>query len=270
MRARPTRRPRSRASSRTRAPSKSLRRPGHRRRLPLPAARAISAARLTVTRVDVDADIRFRDATTDSFPMDQRIALSVARDGRAYVAWTELSGAVRVTPLTRELQRAEPDIAVEGQDIGGFVARDDGFAVLTRRVDPGDPLTDPNSGSGPIKAAFLARYRGRTQTFAVPLTGTKSITASTDPRARDCAPYYLYGRLAWNGARYGAYFQVYACSGDPHQAGSSDKLVYVDDDGQVSAGGWGWNCSNNLGVRMVPSPVRSRPCASRTRRPHPD
>jgi hypothetical protein len=147
------------------------------------------AARLTVTRVDVDADIRFRDATTDSFPMDQRVAFGVARDGRAYVAWTELSGAVRVTPLTSELKRAEPDIPVEGQDIGGFVVRDDGFAVLTRRTDPGDPLTDANSGSSPVKAAFLVRYHGRTQTFAVPLTGTKSITASTDPRARDCAPY---------------------------------------------------------------------------------
>jgi hypothetical protein len=212
------------------------------------------AQRLSVTRIDVNTDIRYRDATTDGFPMDQRVSLGVARDGRAYVAWTDLAGGVRVTPLDSDLKRAGEDIVVDGQDLGGFVVRDDGFALLTRRADPGDPLTDWNTGMSPVKATWLVRYRGRTQVFAVPLTGTKSITSVSDSRAKDCAPYYLYGRLAWNGARYGAYFQVYGCTGDPHQGASSDKLVYVDDEGRPSNGGWGWNCSNNLGIRMLPEP----------------
>lgn len=213
------------------------------------------ADRITITHVDVDTDIGYRDATYDSFPMDARIGFVVARDGSAYVAWTEPNGAVHVTPLDASLERAEPDIVVPGTDIGGMVVRDDGFALLTRRDDPGDPLTDPNSGSSnPVKAAFLVRYVDRTEMFAAPLTGTKSITASTDSKARDCAPLYLYGRLAWNGVRYGAYFQVHGCTGDPHQSYYGDKLVYASDDGAYSAGGWSWNCSNNLGLRLLPEP----------------
>jgi hypothetical protein len=213
------------------------------------------AARVTVTNIDVDADIRYRAATYDGFPMDERIGLGVARDGSAYIAWTDPNGAVHVTPLDVNLKRADADILVAGTDLGGFAARDDGFALLTRREDPGEPLTDPNTGSmTPVKAAFLVRYRGRSQTFVSPLTGTNSITASTDPRARDCAPGYLYGRLAWNGVRYGAYFQVHGCAGDPHQSYYADKLVYADDQGRYLSGGWSWNCSNNVGLRLLAEP----------------
>jgi hypothetical protein len=213
------------------------------------------ADRISITKIDVDTDIGYRDATYDSFPMDARIGFTIARDGTGYVAWTDPNGAVRVTPLDAKLGRAAPDIVVPGTDIGGMVVRDDGFALLTRRDDPGDPLTDPNSSStAPVKAAFLVRYVGRTEKFAAPLTGTKSITASADPKARDCAPLYLYGRLGWNGVRYGAYFQVHGCTGDPHQSYYADKLVYADDRGKYSAGGWGWNCSNNLGLRLLPEP----------------
>jgi len=214
------------------------------------------AERITVTRVDVDTDIRYRAATYDGFPMDERIGFGVARDGNAYIAWTDPNGAVRVTPLDSDLARTGSDIVVAGTDLGGFAVRDDGFALLTRRDDPGDPLTDPNTGgnTAPVKAAFLVRYRGRTQVFAVPLTGTRSITASTDSRARDCAPRYLYGRLAWNGALYGAYFQAHGCTGDPHQSYYGDKLVYADDQGRFVEGGWSWNCSNNLGLRLIAEP----------------
>jgi hypothetical protein len=222
---------------------------------PAPSCPGELADRITVTRIDVDADIRYRTATYDNFPMDERIGFGVARDGRMYVAWTDPAGAVHVTPLDSDLKRAASDIVVPGQDLGGFVVRDDGFALLTRREDPGQPLTDPNTGnSTPVKAAFLVRYRDGTEVFASPLTGTRSITASADPRARDCAPMYLYGRLAWNGARYGAYFHVHGCTGDPHQSYYADKLVYADDRGRYSAGGWSWNCSNNIGLRLLAEP----------------
>ena len=223
---------------------------------PVGACPASLAERLSVTHVDVDTDIRYRVPRYDGYPIDERIALAVARDGRAYVAWMDSSSQVRVTPLDASLARREPDIAVRGVDFGGIVAHEDGFALLTRREDPGEPLIDPNASSpGPARAAFLVRYRDRTQEFAVPLTGTASITAPTDPGARDCSSRSLnVGKLAWNGVRYGAYFQVHGCAGDPHQGEYADKLVYADTRGRLALGGRTWICSVSLGIRLLAEP----------------
>ncbi len=211
------------------------------------------AARVTQTSIDVDADIRYRTPTNDSFPSDERVGFGVTRDGRAFIAWLDVQSRVRVTPLDASLRRSEPDILVNGLGLGGFVVHDDGFALLTRRMDPGEPLTSAN-GTPNIGAAFMVRYRDRTEVFAVPLTGTAGITREAYPRARDCAPNYIYGRLAWNGVKYGANFQVHGCMGDPHQGSISDKLVYVNARGGFVPGGWDWNCEFNLGLRLVAEP----------------
>jgi hypothetical protein len=210
------------------------------------------ADRLTVTQIDLDVDIRYRRSSYDNFPVDERVALGVVPDGSGYVAWIEnATGNLRVTPLDSHLLRRAPDVAVPGADIGGLVAHDDGFALLTRRADPGIAPVDPEQLGAVEKAAFLVRYRDRTEAFAVPLTGTLSITHSADPSARDCTAFFLYGRLAWNGAKYGAYFQVHGCAGDPHAPGYGDKLVYADDRGRYVKGGWNWNCSSNQGLRLL-------------------
>jgi hypothetical protein len=169
------------------------------------------------------------------------------------IAWLDdaLSG-VHVTPLATNFSRTGPDVFVPGVDIGGLVAQDDGFAVLTRRDDPGEPLGDPANG-GIGKAAMLVRVRGGTESWAVSLTGTASITSGTTGPARDCATA-LNGRLAWNGAKYGAYFTVHGCDGDVHASYYGDKLAYVDDSGASLPGGWAWNCSINEGIRLLPEP----------------
>ena len=158
---------------------------------------------------------------------------------------------MRVTPLNADLTRRTTDILVPGSEIGGLVALDDGFALLTRRPDPGDPPLKPETGD-PVRAAFLVRYRDRTEVFAVPLTGTRSISAPDFPVARDCVPPHLYGRLAWNGVKFGAYFTVHGCQGDPHESFWADKLIYADGRGRYLRGGWGWNCGTNLGLRLLP------------------
>jgi hypothetical protein len=214
---------------------------------------ATLAERLTVTHIPVGADIRYKAPGYDSFPEDARIALAVDDRGAPRVAWLDdaLSG-VHVTPLTPELGRAGPDVDVPGIDIGGLVARTDGFALLTRRDDPGTPLEDPANG-GIGKAAFLVRVRGATESWAAPLTGTASVTSRVTGPARDCATA-LNGRLAWNGGKYGAYFTVHGCEGDAHASYYGDKLAYLDDSGAALPGGWAWNCSINQGIRLLPEP----------------
>jgi hypothetical protein len=209
------------------------------------------ADRLSVSEIDLDVDVRYKRATTDNFPVDERVSLAVLPDGSGYIAWLDnTTGNVRVTPLDAALLRRGPDVVVPGEDIGGLVAQPDGFALLTRRTDPGIAPLDLDQGGVVEKAAFLVRYRNGAEAFAVPLTGTASITRSAYPSARDCTAMFLYGRLAWNGTKYGAYFEVHGCAGDPHAPKYGDKLVYADDSGRYVKGGWDWNCSTNQGLRL--------------------
>jgi hypothetical protein len=207
--------------------------------------------RLTVTSVQVDADVRYKLAGINDFPLDERIAMSAQPNGLAKVAWLDnaLSG-VHVTPLNVQGTRLAPDTEVEGIDLGGIVAHDDGFTLLTRRDDPGDPIND-NPTEGPVaKAAFLVRFRGNAEVFAVPLTGTASITDERGDRRYDCATT-LQGRLEYNGTKFGAYFIAHGCRGSFAQGAYGDKLVYADDAGRFVSGGFSWGCSHDLSMRLV-------------------
>src|SRR3954469_1985559 len=134
------------------------------------------ADRLSVTEIDLDVDVRYKRATNDNFPVDERVSLAVQPDGTGYVAWIDNStGNVRVTPLDAALLRRAPDVVVPGEDIGGLIAQPDGFALLTRRTDPGTAPINLDQGGVVEKAAFLVRYRNGAEAFAVPLTGTASI-----------------------------------------------------------------------------------------------
>lgn len=219
--------------------------------VPCPAS---LAARLTLTDVSVDDDIRYKRFAYDFFPADERVALAVGPNGAAQVAWLDNTlQTVHVTPLTPDGLRAEQDLVVSGNDLGGLVVRDDGFAVLTRRDDPGEPLSDPAARNAIAKAALLVRFRDGREAFAAPLTGTAQIDESlTNGRRRDCAATPLLSRLAFDGSRYGAYFVVHGCTGHPKASFYADKLSYVDDSGAHRAGGWAWNCSINQGLRLLP------------------
>jgi hypothetical protein len=98
------------------------------------------ANRLTVTTIDVTSDIRYKQPGYDLLPMDRRIALSVQPNGAGQVAWMDNAlAAVHVTPISDTQIRLGDDTVVEGIDLAGLVAHDDGFALLTRRTDPGTP-----------------------------------------------------------------------------------------------------------------------------------
>ena len=224
--------------------------------------------RLTIRQLDLGRDVRYKSSGYQGFPLDERVGFAYASDGSAYVAWMDdAADSVRVTPLGKDFRRRAADIEVRGSDVGGLVARDDGFALLTLRDDPGEQIVNRMGNFG--RAVFFVRFRGGQEQFAVPLTGTRSITRKVDTAARDFAPGYLYGRLAWNGAKYGAYFNIFTAQGDPHGATDtpSDKLVYVDDSGGLLRGGWSWKCASSQGLRLWPEPDVYTPVCMATSAP---
>src|SRR5262249_60465287 len=75
--------------------------------------------RLTVTRVDVDEDVRYKRAGFGGVARDERLALDVQPNGAAQLGWLDNALAkVHVTPLTPEQTRAGPDPAIAGFDLG--------------------------------------------------------------------------------------------------------------------------------------------------------
>jgi hypothetical protein len=209
--------------------------------------------RITVSSVQVSRDIRYKLLGYEGFPFDERVAFAPARDGTGYAAWTDdATGRAVITPLDDSYERAGDDIDPNGYEVGGLVAQDDGFALLTLRDDPAlqgmVSAGDPNIG----RAVMLVRFRNGAEVFASPLTGTRAVTQPYRPASNDSAPGYLYGRLAWNGAKYGAYFIVRQSPDASRPSMLTDKLVYLDDSGGGLRGGFSSKCTSNQGLRLWP------------------
>ncbi|WP_194908675.1 sigma-70 family RNA polymerase sigma factor [Catenulispora rubra] len=187
---------------------------------------------LTTSKLGLPSALSYLSSGYNEMPEWTRIDTETAPDGSVQVAWPGTDG-VHVTPLTAALQRRGPDVVVAGaREVGGLVAQNDGFALLTRV---------PDSNKWGDTAAALVRYRNGAQVFIGRLTGSAS---------NDTAPV-LDGSLKWNGTEYGAYFVVHGAGGfaDGHYG---DKLVYVNGNGAAVSGGWDWGCNHNEGIALYP------------------
>ncbi|MGP4047644.1 hypothetical protein [Streptomyces sp. 2A115] len=191
-----------------------------------------AAGPLTVTNTTVKLPAKFPylSAGYNNTREWTRTATAVAPDGTLRVAWPAADG-IHVTALSAAGKRSGADTVVKGtKEVGGLVAHNNGFALLTR-------VSDTNKWKE--TAAALIRYKNGKQAFRTKLTGTAS---------KDTAPL-LDGQLAWNGKKYGAYFVVHGAGGfaDGH---FGDKLAYVSSKGAKLSGGWGWACSHNEGIAL--------------------
>ncbi|MFF4591251.1 hypothetical protein [Streptomyces sp. NPDC001388] len=184
----------------------------------------------TTTAVALDATFPYLSAGYNNTREWTRTTTAVAPDGTLRVAWPAADG-VHVTPLTAAGKRSGADTVVKGaREVGGLVAHNDGFALLTRVLD---------TNKWQETAAAIVRYTDGRQTFRTKLTGTAS---------HDTAPL-LDGQLTWNGTKYGAYFVVHGAGGfaDGHYG---DKLTYLSAKGTKLSGGWSWGCSHNEGIAL--------------------
>jgi hypothetical protein len=219
-----------------------------------PACTRSFAERFSYVTVTLSEDIRAKAPAYDWLPRDERLALSIGKDQKPSVAWLNGAGdTVHVSSFDNDGTFLRPDVTLPSSEVGGLIAESDGFALLTSGPDPGEALQDPNQGNTvPNRAALLSRYRNGELAFKVPLTGTAQITSLTGDDRRDCTPMPLAGRLADNGARYGAYFAVHGCAGHPHASYYSDKLAYVSNSGAHVEGGFEWVCSDTAGLSLLP------------------
>ncbi|MFE3852958.1 hypothetical protein ACFXPN_17685 [Streptomyces griseorubiginosus] len=184
----------------------------------------------TTTAVTLSTKFPYLSAGYNNTREWTRTATAVAPNGTLRVAWPASDG-VHVTPLTSAGKRSGADTVVKGaKEVGGLVAHNDGFALLTRVAD---------TNKWKETAAAIVRYTGARKTWTTKLTGTAS---------HDTSPT-LDGRLTWNGTKYGAYFVVHGAGGfaDGH---FGDKLTYVSAKGGKLGGGWGWGCSHNEGIAL--------------------
>ncbi|MFK0105983.1 hypothetical protein [Streptomyces sp. NPDC091217] len=186
--------------------------------------------KVTSTAVTLSAKYPYLSAGYNNTREWNRTATAVAPNGTIQVAWPAADG-VHVTPLTTAGKRSGADTVVKGaKEVGGMVAHNDGFALLTR-------VADTNKWKD--TAAAIVRYTGGRKTWSTKLTGTA--THDTSPT--------LDGQLTWNGSKYGAYFVVHGAGGfaDGHYG---DKLSYISAKGTKLNGGWSWGCSHNEGIAL--------------------
>jgi hypothetical protein len=213
--------------------------------------------RLLYGKVMLPEEVRYkRSAYFYGFPQDDRIAFSASSNG-AQVAWLTSAGTqVHVTPIAPaeftpagNNVRAGDDITVDGSEVGGLVAFDDGFALLTRRPDLGEPIPESTG-----QATFLVRWKDKNQEFAVPLTGTRFATTADTVDKHDfplpLSSISWSGRLLFENSQYGAYFGVRGGSGDRYSNQNSDKFVVMDAAGRFVSG-FRAACRQNLGGRLL-------------------
>ncbi|WP_369263356.1 hypothetical protein [Streptomyces sp. R35] len=194
------------------------------------ATTATTGLTVTNTTVSLSAKFPYLSAGYNNSREWTRTATAVAPNGTLRVAWPASDG-IHVTPLTATGKRSGADTVVKGtKEVGGLVAHNDGFALLTRVAD---------TNKWKETAAAIVRYKNGKQAFRTKLTGTAS---------NDTAPL-LDGQLTWNGTKYGTYFVVHGAGGfaDGHYG---DKLTYVSSKGAKLSGGWSWGCSHNEGIAL--------------------
>jgi len=158
------------------------------------------------------------------------VVFATSPNGQAKVAWGDGSN-VHVTPLDGADQRAGDDAIVEGSEVRGLVAHDDGSAVLVVRGDA--MVFERLSEAGALQSSLT-------------LVGENSHTTDGD-RWIDNWPHH--GRLKWSGSEYAAYFGQtgnHGAAGD-HQG---DHYSFISPEGTLMQGGWDWGCSHSLDVRL--------------------
>ncbi|WP_052438444.1 hypothetical protein [Streptacidiphilus jiangxiensis] len=187
----------------------------------------VIAANISVSTIKLSSAFNYLSPNGAGMPQWTRTVTAVAPGGTVDVAWQAANG-IHVTRVDGRLRRTGPDTVITGaREIGGLVAFDDGFALLTR-------VADHNRWGE--TAAALIRVRDGRVAFVVKLTGATS---------HDTAPM-LDGQLAWSGGRYAAVFTVHGAGG-AQNGRWGDKMVYVSDAGRILPGGRAWGCRGDTG-----------------------
>jgi hypothetical protein len=194
-------------------------------------------SRLTVTDIEVGADIRYAERGYENIVVPSRISVKLRSDETGYVAWADKTlESVHVTPIDAKRMRSDDDFVVQGNGFGGLVALDDGFALLTRRPDSGDDPAYDNADR-PANAVVFVQYDESGAESSTVLTGSLGVNGEMDYNNVE----NFRSQLAWDGTRFAAYFEVRAGVGHSESGTFRDKMVFLDPSGAASLG-WSFAC----------------------------
>lgn len=196
--------------------------------VPVPCATPL-AQRVTIKDIAVTSKVVTKGSGINAANMP--VILSTSPDGRSKIAWTDGKSA-HVTSLNAAGEREGDDVVIEGTEVRGFVAHDDGSALLVRRADAMVFVR--------LDAAGMAKA-------TLGIVGNVSHTTDGS-RWIDDWPHQ--GRLAWSGTQYAAYFGQTGNFGSQgnHQG---DHYSLIGADGVLAKGGWDWGCSHSLDERIA-------------------
>ncbi|RSM21063.1 hypothetical protein CDV31_000111 [Fusarium ambrosium] len=218
------------------------------RLLTLAASLALAAAQLSSTSLENHVDALtlgnsfnpVQEAYWTGFPHHRRTPFAVSPDGKtAYLAYLDASGTgvhvQGVDPKTFAAVGTAVTIKA-GEEAGGLVAHNDGFAILTNEVVSGE-ATDP--------LPVLYKYTNGKQTFRTLLGGSGlggDSLASPD----------INGDLVFSekAGYYAAYIVVTSYSGSA-SGHFGDAIRYITTDGkieEIAGASSSWGCSHNTGI----------------------
>ncbi len=99
------------------------------------ATTTLALGTLTSMKLPLGASYSYMQPGYNEVPQWKRVDTEAAPNGTVQVAWQGTDG-IHVTPLTSAGARAGADVVAPGaQEVGGLVALNDGFALLTRLAD---------------------------------------------------------------------------------------------------------------------------------------
>ncbi|PYI07030.1 hypothetical protein BO78DRAFT_386444 [Aspergillus sclerotiicarbonarius CBS 121057] len=182
------------------------------------------------------------------YPHHRRTPFAVSPDGStAYLAYLDASGTdvhvEQLDPTTFEATGTTVTVS-GGQEAGGLIAHNDGFALLTNEAMPSGTTNAPPSDT-PVPV--LHRYTDGKETWKTWLGGPDVHTSDGLSASPDMNGDLVYSESA---GLYGAYFVVTDYSGDA-SGHYGDSIEYVADNGTlvtIAGASSSWGCSHNTGI----------------------
>lgn len=223
-----------------------------RRVLAYAANLALVAAQLTSSSLENHVDTLtlsssfspVQEAYWTGYPHHRRTPFAVSPDGKtAYLAYLDSSSTgvhVQGVDPTTFAAVGDPVTVAKGQEAGGLVAHNDGFALLTNEVVSGEGGTENH----PL--AVLYRYTDGKQTFRT-LLGGPGIDSGDKLASPDINGDLVYSEKA---GYYAAYIVVTSYEGSA--AGHfGDAIRYITPAGEIeniAGASSSWGCSHNTGI----------------------
>ncbi|KAJ5083740.1 hypothetical protein N7456_013167 [Penicillium angulare] len=212
---------------------------------------ALSESNLT-THVDVlTLDHAFnpvKAAYWTGYPHHRRTPFAVSPNGKsAYIAYldsTETDVHVQQLDPTTFKATGTSVTITGGQEAGGLVAHNDGFAVLVNEAMPSGTTNAPPDNT-PV--AVIYRYTNGNETWKTWLGGPNVHAADGLSASPDMNGDLVYSLKS---ETYGAYFVVTDYSGDA-SGHYGDSIQYVNTSGDVvdiDGASSSWGCSHNTGI----------------------